>query len=114
MKRTRALPALSTALTRALLKLGQDISAARRRRRLTMDLVAERAMISRATLARVERGDARVSMGIYATVLFVLGMGERIGDLADPGKDPIGLALEAERLPQRVRLQRPRAVEGKP
>ena len=44
MKSSRALPALPAALVRALRKLGQDISAARRRRRLTMVMVAERAM----------------------------------------------------------------------
>ena len=112
MKNSRALPALPAALMRALRKLGQDISAARRRRRLTMVMVAERAMISRTTLTSVEQGDAGVSMGIYATVLFVLGMGERIGQLADPRSDDVGQALEAERLPRRVRAPRQRPVEG--
>jgi hypothetical protein len=79
-----------------------------------MSLVAERALISRTTLARVERGDPGVSMGIYATVLFVLGMAERIGDLADPRTDVVGLALEDERLPQRVRLPRRRTGGADP
>jgi transcriptional regulator with XRE-family HTH domain len=113
MKATRALPALPLAVRRALDKLGRDLSAGRRRRRLTMALVAERAMVSRSTLARVERGDAGVSIGIYATVLFVLGMADRIGDLAEPGADAVGLALEEERLPQRVRTPR-RPAGGEP
>ncbi len=71
-----------------------------------MVMVAERALVSRNTLARVERGDPGVSMGIYATVLFVLGMAGRLGELAEPGRDPIGLALENEHLPKRVRLPR--------
>ena len=79
-----------------------------------MALVAERAMVSRTTLARVERGDAGVSIGIYATVLFVLGMADRIGELADPGTDALGLALEGERLPQRVRPPRRRAAGAGP
>ena len=79
-----------------------------------MALVAERAMISRTTLARVERGDAGVSIGICATVLFVLGFGERIGDLADLTSDEVGRALEAERLPQRVRLPRSRPPGSEP
>ncbi len=112
MKNSRALPALPAAIVRALRRLGQDISTARRRRRLTMAMVAERAMISRTTLARIERGDAGVSMGIYATVLFVLGVGERIGELADPRTDDVGRALEVERLPRRVRPPRRRPVEG--
>lgn len=68
-----------------------------------MAIVAERAFISRNTLTRVERGDPAVSLGIYATVLFVLGLAERLGDLADPLTDNVGLSLEAERLPQRAR-----------
>ena len=106
MKTSRALPALPGAIARSLRKLGGDISAARRRRRLTMALLAERALISRTTLARVERGEAGVSMGIYATVLFVLGLGARVGELADPGTDEVGRALAEEQLPKRVRLPR--------
>jgi transcriptional regulator with XRE-family HTH domain len=94
---------LPSALQRAFAKLGQDLSAARRRRRLTMALAAERALISRATLSRVERGDPSVSMGIYATVLHIYGLGDRVGELADLGSDEIGRALELERLPKRVR-----------
>ena len=45
--------------------------------------MAERAFISRSTLVRVEKGDPGVSLGIYASVLFVLGMADRLGDLAD-------------------------------
>jgi DNA-binding XRE family transcriptional regulator len=36
--------------------------------------MAQRAMISRTTLVKVENGDQAVSIGIYATILFVLGM----------------------------------------
>src|SRR5688572_18062200 len=106
MKSSRALSALSPAVARALRKLGHDLSVARRRRRLTMALVAERAFIRRLTLARVERGDAGVSLGIYATVLFVFGMADRIGELADPGRDPVGQGLEEEQLPRRIRARR--------
>jgi transcriptional regulator with XRE-family HTH domain len=96
---------------RALTKLGTDISAARRRRRIPMELMAERAFVSRNTLTRVERGDPRVSMGIYATVLFVLGLEGKLAEIADASGDRIGLDLEHERLPQRVRL--PRRKVGK-
>lgn len=73
-----------------------------------MATVAERANISRPTLLRVERGDAAVSLGIYATVLWVLGMGDRIGRLAAVDTDSVGLSLDDERLPKRVRLPRKR------
>jgi hypothetical protein len=66
-------------------------------------MMAERAFTSRPTISRVERGDPSVSMGIYASVLFVLGMTDRIGAIADASADQIGLGLEHERLPKRVR-----------
>ncbi len=69
--------------------------------------MAERAFISRSTLVRVEKGDPGVSMGIYASVLFVLGMADRLGDIVDAARDPVGLSLEEERLPRRIRGARP-------
>ncbi|MAT16807.1 MAG: hypothetical protein CMJ46_16230 [Planctomyces sp.] len=89
-------------------KLGKDIAAARRRRRIPVAIMAERASISRMTLNRVEKGEPTVSMGAYATVLFVLGMTDRIGQLVDAREDDIGMALEEERLPQRIRSKRNR------
>lgn len=103
MRSSRSQEALPLIVRKSLRKLGGDIQIARKRRRLTMTLVAERAFISRNTLARVERGDPAVALGIYATVLFVLGLAERVGDLADPLTDGVGLLLETERLPQRAR-----------
>ena len=91
---------------RALLKLGKDIKDARRRRRLAMAIVAQRASISEPTLIRIERGDPKVSMGSYATVLFVMGMADRLADLVDATNDPVGLQLEEENLPKRIRTPR--------
>ena len=89
---------------RALRKLGQDINDARRRRRITIQLMAERANISRATIGKIEKGDATTSIGGYAAVLFVLGMANRLSDLVDAAVDLTGRQLEDEKLPQRVRL----------
>ncbi|MCU7943531.1 MAG: helix-turn-helix domain-containing protein [Candidatus Thiodiazotropha sp. (ex Cardiolucina cf. quadrata)] len=91
---------------RALRKLGQDIRDARLRRRIPTAVMAERASISRTTLNKIEKGDPGVSLGNYANVLFVLGMAERLGDLADVRTDVVGLELEEERLPQRIRKPR--------
>jgi hypothetical protein len=78
-----------------------------------MDIAAQRASISKPTLIRVERGDPAVSIGSYATVLFVLGMAERLADLVDPKNDPVGLQLEEENLPQRIRgAQRRKRPKG--
>ena len=95
---------------RLLRKLGADIRDARLRRRIRATTMAERALISRTTLHKIERGDTGVSMGTYATVLFVLGMHDGISGLADRSRDGVGLDLLEERLPKRVRApRRPRA-----
>ena len=90
-------------VARALRKLGHDIKDARRRRRIPMAIAAQRASISKPTLIRVERGDPSVSIRSYATVLFVMGMADRLADLVDPKNDPVGLQLDEENLPQRIR-----------
>lgn len=95
---------------KALRKLGTDMSNARRRRRITMELMAERAGCSRITLAKVEKGDPSVSMAAYASVLFVLGMIEHLGLVADMARDVVGRELEEENLPKRVRI--PRGSKG--
>lgn len=108
MKRSSAIDGIPLAVRRALAKLGKDLSAARRRRRISMAVLAERTFVSRKTLGRVERGDPGVSLGIYATVLFVFGMLDRLAALADRSADELGLDLDEEHLPRRVRDPRVR------
>lgn len=100
----------TSAVRRVLRKLGADMRDARRRRRLPMAVVAERAFTSRSTLQRIEQGDPAVGVGIYASVLQALGLLEGLGGLADPSQDSVGLALAAADLPQRIRLRRPPAA----
>lgn len=109
IKSTIPLPVL-----RLLRKLGDDIRDARLRRRIRTVTLAERALISRTTLHRIERGDPGVSIGNYSTVLFVLGLHDGISELADRSRDALGLDLLEERLPQRVRVPRRRAGSGPP
>jgi hypothetical protein len=97
---------LPVPVARALRKLGNDIRDARRRRRIPAEIAAARASISRTTLVKIERGEPGVAIGNYAIVLFVLGMTDRLAELADPRNDAVGLQLEEEHLPQRI--SRPR------
>lgn len=106
MRTSRAAVALPIPVRRALRKLGRDIRDARRRRRIPVEIAAERASISRMTLLRLEKGEPGVAVGICATVLFVLGLADRLADIADPKNDPIGLQLEEEHLPKRIRTPR--------
>ena len=88
---------------KALHKIGQDINDARRRRRISIALMAQRASVSRATIGKIEKGDSTTSIGGYASVLFVLGMINRLNDLVDSVHDFVGRRLEDEKLPQRIR-----------
>lgn len=89
---------------KSLKKLGQDLRDARKRRRIPMQLAAERADISRSTLSKIEKGNGGVAMFAYAKVLFTLGMIHRLSEIIDPRFDELGLGLEAEQLPQRIRI----------
>ncbi|MBW8815019.1 MAG: helix-turn-helix transcriptional regulator [Caulobacterales bacterium] len=95
----------SAGVRKALRKLGGDIREARKRRRLPMRVVADRAFTSRATLQRIEEGDPAVGMGIYAAVLQALGFLGELGVVADPSRDAVGMSLAAAELPARVRLR---------
>lgn len=98
---------------RGLRKLGRDIRDARLRRRIPAAVIAERASISRTTLFKLERGDPGVSIGIVGAVLFSLGLGDRLAEVADVRRDEQGLALDEARLPTRIRARRRPASEPK-
>lgn len=91
---------------RALRTLGSDIQAARKRRALSMETVADRAFTSRKTLQRIEQGDHSVSVGIYASVLNALGLLDGLAELANPATDKVGMQLANAQLPQRVRSKK--------
>ena len=57
---------------KVLEQMGEQIKLARLRRRISAELVAERAGISTATLCSVEKGSPSVSIGNYAAVLHAL------------------------------------------
>lgn len=98
----RKTPELPLAAERAVRKLGSDIRDARRRRRISTTIMAERAGISRPTLRKVEEGDPAVSLGIYANVLYVLGLEEGLVRLADAANDQLGMELQDDELPERI------------
>ncbi|WP_413742134.1 helix-turn-helix transcriptional regulator [Sodalis sp. RH15] len=89
-----------------LKKLGRDIQDARKRRRISTSLMAERIGITRATLSRLEAGDPKVSMGSYAIALYVLGKLDELEKIIDRTRDPLGLDLMDEQFPVRIRTGR--------
>lgn len=69
-KKTTLLPGPEKILT----ELGVNLKLARKRRKLSRNLVAERAGIARSTLQLIEDGNPGVAMSSYLQVLFVLGL----------------------------------------
>ena len=96
------------AARRALRKLGADIRDARLRRKLPMAIVAQRAATSRPTIARIEKGNPSVSIGIVAAVLQALNLLERLADVADAVHDDIGQSISRAELPKRATTPRNR------
>lgn len=84
------------ALAEQLELMGEQIMLARKRRHLSMQDIAERATVSRLTVSKVEHGDPKVSMGIYARVLFALNLEKDISLLA--ADDALGRQLQDSEL----------------
>ena len=85
-----------------LLQMGEQIKMARLRRNLSMELVCERANISRATLWSIENGSPSVAIGYYAAVLHALNNMEK--DLLLVAKDDAwGRMMQDLKLPVRKR-----------
>src|SRR5207237_10224339 len=103
MRTLHFLHALPIPARNALRKLGADIRDARLRRRLSTTLVAQRGFLNRKTLRKIEKGDAGVSIGGYASLLFVLGMRDRVGDGAAARLERVGVAREGGGRPKRTR-----------
>jgi transcriptional regulator with XRE-family HTH domain len=97
---TKALPAPAA---KAIELLAGDIATARKRRRIPQRLLAQRMMVSLATLQRLEHGDAGVSLGVLATALWALGLIDRLAAFASSDQDMVGRGEDLKRLPQRAR-----------
>jgi transcriptional regulator with XRE-family HTH domain len=93
---------------RGLRKLGRDLAVARCKRGISTADMASRLFVSRDTLWRLERGDPTVSSGTLATAMFVLGLSDRLADLAAPSADELALGMDEQRLPKRIRGPRVR------
>lgn len=100
---SRAASGLPPRSQRALVQLGRDIALARRRRKLSQKLMAERMLVSVQTLQRLEAGDPTVGLAVLASALHVFGMTDRLAALVTPDSDRAGISEDISRLPQRTR-----------
>jgi len=97
---------------RAVLNLGGDLALARRRRRFSQASMALRIGVSLSTVRRMEKGDPRVPLGVWARALHVLGELARLAGLLDTATDEIGLALMDQQLPKRIRARKTTSASG--
>lgn len=91
------------AVDRSLRALGNNIASWRKLQRLTTEMVAERAGISRGTLRALEQGKGTVSLENTLRVLRVLGVMDPVVRASDPLETDLGKLRAAEPLPRRVR-----------
>lgn len=87
----------------ALPELGKAIRVARIRRRQSAQDFASRLGVTLPTLRKLERGDPGVAVATFVSALWLIGLLDRLRDLAKPESDVMGNILETSRLPQRVR-----------
>src|SRR6267154_4899295 len=85
--KSRSVAIMPLRVRRSLAKFGGDLSLARRKRRLTVAMAADRVGVAKGTYLRTEKGDPAVSMGTYAMALFVLGFPDALTEVADASRD---------------------------
>lgn len=101
---------MPSAVRASLRELGANLSIARKRRREPRKLWADRIGVSEPTLTRMEQGDPSVSMGVYATALWLMDRAAALPELAAPEHD-LGALEDAVRAAQ-TRAVRQRPVRG--
>ena len=93
---------LLPAAQNVLVGLGENLRLARKRRRITAKMMAERAGIARSTLHLLEKGHPGASMSSYLNVLFVMGLEKDL--LLIASEDLLGRNLQDAGLLRRANL----------
>lgn len=99
--RSDAIDNLPAVAANALLRLGADLSLARKRRKQSLRDWATRLNVSVPTLMKMEKGDPTVSIGVYATALWMIQRQDALAGLADPRQDTAALESEVQRASRR-------------
>lgn len=83
--------------------MGEQLQLWRKLLGLPVQVVAERAGISRSTLNRLEHGDVNVGLDAFLNVAAALGILDQVVTSTDPYETDFGRARADQQLPQRVR-----------
>lgn len=78
-------------------KLGQNLRAARLRRNLSIEDVAQKIGISRFVVADAEKGKSSTGIAVYASLLWTYGLLDQLTEVAGPTQDRVGAALSLTR-----------------
>lgn len=101
---------LSPEMQARLRQIGKNLQVARKRRQKTVKQAAEMMGTSLSSVRRMEVGDPSVRVETYLAALEVYQLDHTLR-FADPEDDRIGLALEKQRLPQRVRTRKEKRLD---
>ena len=95
-----------------LRQLGQDLTIARQRRKESRRVWALRLGVSEPTVMRMERGDPAVSMGLYASALWLINRSQALAEIATPALDQGALEVAVRSARARPERKKP-SIEGR-
>ena len=88
-----------------MLQIGRNLQLARKRRRISVKQAAEMTGTSESSVRRMESGDPSVKIATFLAALEVYQLDNTLR-FAEPEDDVIGLTLDKQRLPKRVRQKK--------
>lgn len=101
---------ISPEMQAKLCQIGKNLQVARKRRKKTVKQAAEMMGTSLSSVRRMELGDPSVKFATYLAALEVYQLDYTLR-FADPEDDRIGLALDKQRLPHRVRAKQEKRLD---
>jgi len=96
---------LSPAMQERIRRIGNNLQLARKRRQKSVKQAAEMIGTSESSVRRMESGDPSVKIATFLAAVEVYQLDNSLR-FAEPEDDVIGLTLDKQRLPQRVRRKK--------
>jgi transcriptional regulator with XRE-family HTH domain len=112
-KDSPALKSIPAPAREALKRLGENLAIARVRRRESQRSWGKRLGVSVPTVARIERGDPGVAVGIVATALWMIGRAGSLAEATDPASDRGALEMDVREAVRRRVVRTAASVEAR-